>query len=228
MARRLHEYRLFLREFRRHFKTTGAVLPSSRFLARALCRYLREDERPARRVLEVGPGTGAVTQRLVELLKEGDTFDLVELNDSFVRRLKKRFRREPGFQRVAERARVLHHPVEELAADQKYDIIISGLPLNNFSEHSVEQILKLLVEHLAPGGTLSFFQYIAVRPARALVSRSEERKRLQGVGRVLHSLLTAGEVRREWILPNVPPAYVHHVRMDNGTWPAADDGKSDE
>ena len=52
----------------------------------------------------------------------------------------------------------------------KYDVIVSGLPLNNFSPADVERILAVLCGRLAPRGTLSFFEYIAMRPARALVS----------------------------------------------------------
>ena len=40
-------------------QTTGAILPSSRGLARAMTRPMRQAKGP-RRILEVGPGTGAV------------------------------------------------------------------------------------------------------------------------------------------------------------------------
>ena len=65
----------------------------------------------------------------------------------------------------------------------------------------------------SPGGTLSFFEYIAVRPARAMVSGAGERARLRGVGAALHRLLSKGEIRRDWVWPNVPPAWVHHVEI---------------
>ena len=60
--------------------------------------------------------------------------------------------------------------MEDLPADEPYDLIISGLPLNNFSVADVERILEVMHRLLRPGGTLSFFEYIAIRPARALVS----------------------------------------------------------
>lgn len=212
MAQRLSEYRLFLREFFRNFHTTGAVLPSGRWLAAALARYVGASETP-QRILEVGPGTGAVTQKIVAALGSEDCLDLVELNDSFVEQLRERFRSDPGFQPAADRARVLHCAVEELPDDASYDLIISGLPLNNFTAEQVSQILSVLLRILKPGGTLSFFEYIAIRRLRSVVSGRQERERLRGIGKALDGVLRGNEIRRDWIWPNVPPAWVHHVRL---------------
>lgn len=212
MPQRLSEYRLFLREFFRNFHTTGAVLPSGRRLAAALARYVAADGAP-KRILEVGPGTGAVTRQIVAALGPEDRLDLVELNSSFVEQLRERFRSDPEFQPAADRARVLHCAVEELPTEEPYDLIISGLPLNNFAAAQVEQILSVLKGVLKPGGTLSFFEYIAIRRLRAMVSGRQERERLRGIGKALDAVLQGNEIRRDWIWPNVPPAWVHHVRL---------------
>ncbi len=205
--------RVFWRQFRSQFHTTGAVLPSGRFLARSMARYVGQHA-GGDRVLEVGPGTGAVTSRIVRSLGPHDRLDLVELNDEFVRRLNERFAGEEPFRRVAERCRVLHCGVEELPAGEPYDLVISGLPLNNFSVADVERLLAAMRRLLKPGGTLTFFEYIAIREARALVSGRGERARLRGIGEALGRLLGPYEVRRDWIWPNVPPAWVHHLRID--------------
>ena len=41
-----------------------------------------------------------------------------------------------------------------------------------------------------------------------------ERVRLQGIGKALASILGPHEIKRDWIWPNVPPAWVHHVRFN--------------
>ena len=213
MRRRLSECGLFLKEFLRNFHTTGAILPSGRFLAAALARFVGQQSAGARRILEVGPGTGAVTRRIIAALGPRDQLDLVELNESFVQRLRDRFQTDPAFQPAARRTRVLHCPVEELPQDGSYDLIISGLPLNNFSVAEVERILAALSGLLKPGGTISFFEYIAVRRLRALLSGHAERARLRGIGKALGVILNGHEIRRDRIWPNVPPAWVHHVRL---------------
>jgi phospholipid N-methyltransferase len=212
MSSKLAELRLFFREFRQNFHSTGSITPSSRFLAKALARFVSGGAVP-RRVLEVGPGTGAVTQQIVRRLGPQDRFDLVELNDSFVSLLRERFQNEPAFRAVADRSRIYHQRVEELPEKSAYDVIISGLPLNNFDAGNVSQILRTFAELARPGGTLSFFEYIAVRPMRSVIGGASERQRLREIGVLLHDLLHKREIRRDCVLVNVPPAWVHHVRF---------------
>ena len=154
----LSDYRVFWREFRQTFHTTARHCSQWPRLARALTRFAQAGlqancptsfptsspvggvDRP-RRILEVGPGTGAVTAVLVERLGPNDRLDLVELNDRFVARLRERSRHGAKISGRARACRVLHQPVEQVPAEEPYDLLISGLPLNNFSVESVEQIL---------------------------------------------------------------------------------------
>jgi phospholipid N-methyltransferase len=251
MSQQWADYRVFWREFRRTFESTGAVLPSGRALSRALTRYVRDGEThvaeflrnsdvavsaaasaavseklpyvrmavserlpyvKSRRILEVGPGTGAVTARIIHDMRADDRLELVERNDQFVARLRERLQRDEMLRPCAERITLHHAGVEELSEDRPYDVIVSGLPLNNFSVAFVEQLIGKLSRLLAPGGTLSFFEYIAVRRAKAVLGRQAERERLRGIGHVLGELLDAHEICRDRVLANVPPAWVHHVR----------------
>ena len=208
----MSEYGLFFREFLHNFHTTGAILPSGRRLSKTLARYVGEPSPASRRILEVGPGTGAVTKHIISALQPLDRLDLVELNKSFVERLEHRFQSDPLFQAVAERTRILHCPIQELPHESTYDLIISGLPLNNFSVDLVENILQSLLSLLKPGGTLSFFEYIAVRRLKTLVSGSAERQRLRGIEQIMHNLLKTQDIRRDAVWSNVLPAWVHYVR----------------
>lgn len=217
----LKDHRLFFQQFVENFHTTGALAPSSRWLAQALARYVpghnASADCPARRILEVGPGTGAVTRWIVPRLTPADSFDLVELNDSFVDHLKRRFEHDPFFRPAREQARILHQSVEAVEPAGGYDAIVSGLPLNNFSGELVGQILKTLSSLLAPGGTLSFFEYVGVRPVKQTLAGRHERARLTEIGQHLCALLKPHEFHRECVLRNLPPAWVHHVRLTPGT-----------
>src|SRR4051812_29421510 len=86
----------FLRQFRTRQHDTGSLLPSSPALARALATQFRSGT-PPRRVLEVGPGTGAVTEALLQLLRPGDQFDIVEINEHSIALLERRFAEESLF-----------------------------------------------------------------------------------------------------------------------------------
>src|SRR5437867_2526812 len=126
------ECQQFYRQFREQYHTTGSILPSSRALARAMTRPMRQSRGP-RRILEVGPGTGAITAAIVRLLRPGDQFDIVEINADFVAYLGQRFAEEPDFRRQRSRSRIMHCPLQEVPGEAVYDFMISGLPLNNFS-----------------------------------------------------------------------------------------------
>jgi phosphatidylethanolamine/phosphatidyl-N-methylethanolamine N-methyltransferase len=236
MRQQWADYRVFWRQFRDAYNSTGAVLPSGRALARALSRYVREPAEgeaasaagngvqprqtplTARRILEVGPGTGAVTAQIIHDMRPDDRLDLVERNDQFVTHLRERMTMAEPFRSAADRITLLHAPVEELPNDQQYDLIISGLPLNNFSIDSVREIMNKFRRLLAAGGTLSFFEYVAVRRAKSLLSGRAERERLAGISRLFRELLTS-EVRRDLVVANVTPAWVHHVRFAAGSHP---------
>jgi phosphatidylethanolamine/phosphatidyl-N-methylethanolamine N-methyltransferase len=213
MRQALAEYSTFLREARGSFATTGAVLPSGRFLARAIASQLRGGNGPVR-VLEVGPGTGALTWEIVRYIRPQDHFDVVELNAGFVSALQQRFHRDWHFRRVAQRTRILHMPVQELEGAHSYDFVISGLPLNNFSTELVHAIFQSFFRLTKPGGVLSFFEYLWIRDVRRLFVDRPERHRLRRIGSLIDRYLKRYEFRCDTVVINVPPALVHHLRLE--------------
>lgn len=207
----LTEHLEFFRQFRSRFETTGAVAPSSRFLARAMVRPLACRTQPTR-VLEVGPGTGAVTAQIVQHLKPGDTFDLVEINDEFAALLRERFNGDRHFQSAADRSQVHCLPLQEFRPSAPYDVIISGLPFNNFPAPLVEELLDHCLGLLAPGGEMAFFEYMFVRPARRRLSGRATRERLGEIERILQQRFATCRCGIDWVFLNVPPAWVQHLK----------------
>jgi phospholipid N-methyltransferase len=214
MSNRLADARLFFQEFRRNFHSTGAVAPSGQRLARTLAHYVdhRTDDRP-KRILEVGPGTGAVTRQIIRRMHRNDRLDLVEINQNFVDRLNDLFRNDPEYREVSPRSAVHCTRIENLHTDAPYDVIISGLPLNNFAVEEVEAVISILRRLTAERATLTFFQYMGIRRVKAVVSGRDERARLRGIDQVLGDLLKTHEFRRDWVWSNVPPAWVHHLKF---------------
>lgn len=207
----LKEHLEFFRQFRSRFETTGAVAPSSRYLARAMAEPLARRTEPTR-VLEVGPGTGAVTGEIVKNLGPDDRFDLVEINEEFAGMLRQRFAGDGRFQPAADRTEVHCLPLQEFQPEAPYDVIISGLPFNNFPAPLVEELIDHCLGLLAPGGELAFFEYMFVRPARRLVSSRPTRQRLGEIERILQQRFADCRVCTDWVFANVPPAWVQHLR----------------
>jgi phospholipid N-methyltransferase len=166
-----------------------------------------------RRILEVGPGTGVVTNEIFLQMGPSDTLTLVELNDRFVAALRERLESDPRWQPHARRVQIEHLPVEELGTDKPFDAIVSGLPFNNFEPETIQNIFDRLAQLARPGTTLSFFEYVGVRKVKGLVSKLDERNRLAGVEATLAKARREWQFDRDCILANVPPAWVHHLRF---------------
>jgi len=196
--------RLFIRQARRDFLHTGAIAPSSRFLARAVTSVIASLGRPVE-VLEAGAGTGALTEEILRRLPDGSHLDIYEINPIFSGHLERRF---GGRERVS----VINRKVQEIPAGSHYDAIVSGLPLNNFEPSLVKEILSRLFEALRPGGVLTYFEYLLIRELKSLATGRQERQRLRRVGRVTGGYLQKYEFRRDAVILNIPPAVVHHLR----------------
>ena len=208
------DYLTFFRQFRSRFETTGAIAPSSRFLASAMANPLkkRDPNKGPVRVLEIGPGTGAVTGSLVKYIREGDTFDLVELNEVFAATLDQRFESDPAWNRVRSNATVHVRPLQEFSIDKPYDFIISGLPLNNFPAELVTEIADCYFKLLAPGGVLSYFEYMYIRSIRKRLSKKSDRARLRSIDDTLGAYVKQHRFKRNWVFVNFPPAWVQHLK----------------
>ena len=208
----LTECRQFYRQFRDQYHTTGSIMPSSRALARAMTRPLRLCKTP-RRILEIGPGTGAITAEIVRHLRPGDQFDIVEINADFVAFLGQRFSEEPDFRKQRTRTRIMHCPLQEVPGHEAYDFMISGLPLNNFSPELVEDIYQSYERLLTPAGTLTSFEYVWVREMKMPFVRGAEKTRLTKLTQYLEAKFRRYQIGQEIVFLNVPPAVARHLRF---------------
>jgi phospholipid N-methyltransferase len=205
----------FLRETTRNFGTIGAVFPSSRFLAREIVSLIDLRDGGNVRVLEVGAGTGAVTETIVESLGHGDELDLYEINPVFVRHLKERFehRRGKGKGASSPKVRVFGESVQSIRPTERYDFIISTLPFNSFEPKFVADVLKLYRQILKPGGYLTYFEYLLVREFTRPFGSKAFRHRIRGVEKVMKDFEKRYMVERGTVLLNVPPAIVRHLQF---------------
>jgi phosphatidylethanolamine/phosphatidyl-N-methylethanolamine N-methyltransferase len=148
----------FLRSWIEKPLTTGAVMPSSKALARTMAGYV--DPGSTGPVIELGPGTGAVTQALVEHGVDPARLVLVEFNPSFCRMLRARYPAATVVQGDAYRLRhLLESAIRESAA-----AIVSGLPLVTKPLRTRLRLISDAMALLAPGAPFIQFTYAMVPP----------------------------------------------------------------
>ncbi len=194
--------------------TVGAVAPSSPGLAGALCEPFSRRTKPAR-VLEVGAGTGPITRRLGKLIGDKDELDVCEIQPEFAEILDREVLGGPDFAAaVAEgRVRLLCCPVQEIAAEEPYDFIISGLPLTAFELPDVKDVFAAFRRCLKPDGVLSYFEYVGLRRLSCSLGVGERRARVRSVSAFLTDQIRRHQFDRRNVLINIPPAHARHFRF---------------
>jgi phosphatidylethanolamine/phosphatidyl-N-methylethanolamine N-methyltransferase len=183
IAKRLDDEVQFIRSWMEKPLATGAVMPSGKPLARAMAKCV--DPQREGPVIELGPGTGAVTAALVAQGIDPSRLVLVEFNPTFCRLLRTRYPEATVVQGDAYSIKrllgsLLRHPAAA---------VVSGLPL--FTK-PLKFRLRLLADAftlLAPEAPFVQFTYAVVSP----IPRS-------------YSGARASASERIWL--NVPPARV--------------------
>lgn len=214
----LHHRLRFLTGYFRNPHIVGALSPSSPALAAALCEPFRRCDRPAT-VLEIGAGTGAITRYLGPLLGEKDALDVCELHPDFADILERDVLTKPEFAPGVEtgRIRLLRQPVQDLTFENRYDFIISGLPLTAFKLRDVRDVFRVIRRSLKPDGVLSYFEYVGLRRTSRLLSLGRRRTRIQWVSAYLSRNIRDHQFDRTIVLQNIPPAHARHLRFEKGS-----------
>lgn len=185
---------LFAR-FLRHPGQVGALCPSSRSLAVEMTRDVGMET--ARTVVELGPGTGAITREIIPRLPDRAGFLTVELDPGMADCLRSRF----------PRARVVCGSASDLpdilktAGVPRADVILSGLPWAVFPTRLQDEILDGVLTGLASGGFFATFAYIQ---GVVLPGGIRFRRKLES----LFSEVTCSPI----VWRNLPPAFVYRCR----------------
>lgn len=146
---------LFARNFFRHPRMLGSIIPSSRFLIRQLLQPI--DWAAARVIVEYGPGVGSITAEILARMRPDATLIAIETNPEFVRFLGTAF--------PDDRLRVMAgsaESVDEILRRLGYEhanYIISGIPFSTISAELRERILRKTSVALAPGGSFLVYQF---------------------------------------------------------------------
>lgn len=195
----------FLTQALRDFRHTGALWPSSPILARAMTRSVSRIP-GQRRILEVGPGTGAFTKAILKKLRSGDQFDLVEINERFCRKLEKEVLSEYRDRHPGVAVRLHCAPIEDAKLSGPYDVIVCGLPFNNFPPKLMRQIFRRMFALLKEDGELVYFEYVGVRAVKRPVVDGAGRAQLRRIDAIGKSLRRKHQGSTELVLGNFPPA----------------------
>lgn len=203
----------FLKESLRNFRTTGALAPSSRFLARGIARQIPRDIPEDFKILEVGAGTGAITVELARRLNGRGHLACWELSPDFCQQLRTLIETHDAFKAMDGHLDVHEGDVLKLPRKPQFDMIVSGLPFNCFHPDEVREFLEHFRGMLQPNGLLVWFEYVAIRKIQQPFVGKARREQLKGISEVMRAFLQRHQHGQEIIPMNFPPARIRHLRF---------------
>jgi phosphatidylethanolamine/phosphatidyl-N-methylethanolamine N-methyltransferase len=186
---------LFLKRFLANPGLIGAILPSSPALCREITSHINIESSEA--VIELGPGTGVITDEILSRINHQAKFVAIELDNKMYETLR---RNRPALNIVNDSAENLPEIMEN-AKIKHLNTIISGLPWAAFHEKLQLGILNAIVNSLCDGGYFTTFAYLQglMLPAG---------QRFKKLLRKSFKEVTISRV----IWTNVPPAIVYRCK----------------
>ena len=181
---RIGESMVFLKRFVGAPRQVGSVTPSSRWLTRAMLD--RVDWKNARNIAELGAGTGVFTRELVKRANPEAKLLVFEVDPALQELIRRENPNHSGLR--------LHGDAQELLSIMKdqgmetLDFVISSLPFTVLPREVGTNILNAVQDALKPGGRFVAYQY----------------------SNIMRPVLDARfpDIRRKFVLLNVPPAFV--------------------
>ncbi len=192
LRRQLNQNLSMLRAAIRRPKEVSTIFPTSPALARALLQG--HSFKKAELVVELGPGTGAITRPLQPRLPRRTEYLGVELVPSLVKTLRKEF---PKLNFVQDSA--VH--LDRILGQRQADSIVSSIPWTLLNPEVQEDLLEAIVGALKPGGIFSTYVclnaawYPAAKNLKYLLARSFPSMQKSPI-----------------VWANIPPAFVYTCR----------------
>ena len=172
----------FLTQFFRNPKGMGSIIPSSPLLGQAMASFVPIQRAPL--ILELGPGTGAITKALINSGVSREHLMCLEMSPKMITHLKRRF---PRVNVIEGNACQLQTILDDNYG--KVDAIVSSLPLKSIPGPVVEEIIEQIHDSLSEEGVIIQFTY-DLRPSRSAYLKKFTR------------------VNSKLVVGNVPPARV--------------------
>ena len=146
---------LFARNFFRHPRMLGSIVPSSRFLIRQLLQPI--DWARADLIVEYGPGVGSITAEVLRQMRPDATLIAIEMNPDFVKYLRSSFTDKRL--RVVEGSAVSVDEILRRFGYARANYIISGIPFSTIPAPLRERILRKTHDVLESGGAFLVYQF---------------------------------------------------------------------
>jgi len=206
----IREIATFAKGFLKNPSDVGSPFPCSSSVGYELMNYIVRsmNQNPSKplRILEVGAGTGSVTQVLARVLRPIDHLDCIELSPDYCATLQNKFGAFPT---------ISIHCVDlnEFRHEVSYDFIISTLPLNSFDLELLNNTLAQFKNLIKPGGIVSYVAIAGMAQAKQYFSWGNAKKKNADTINVLKQFRKQYQIDSATVLTTCPPIRVYHLQL---------------
>lgn len=202
---------LFLMNAFKQPNIVGAILPCTsgvgKELTRCMVRSQRVHPEHPLRILEVGAGTGAMTEIIVGHVRDIDQVDVVEISPEFCSVLHDKFDKYKNLS-IHCMSIIDWHP------EQAYDFIISTLPFNSFDYELMDSIINHLTLLIKSGGVLSYVAYAGIAQLKKPFLWGKKRADHKRKMKRLKEWRRQYKIAKKTIIKNVPPINIYHLCIE--------------
>lgn len=206
----LGERFVFAKEFFKSPGGVGTVFPCSQSVGAELVKYIVKSQQsnPSKplRILEVGAGTGSITEVIASSLRSIDCLDAVELSEDMSVVLHKKF---------DSKSNISVHCISILdwSPQYHYDFIISTLPFTLFDIDMMVNAIEHLKKLIKPYGVLSFVAYLGGSTLKSFFAFGGQGREQRKKSAILKNLRGTYEIGSTVVWKNVPPINVYHLQI---------------
>lgn len=209
----LREGVLFLHRFIASPESIGSAFPSSQYLIHAMTRKISEDVNEStspRKYLDVGAGTGSFSKGILEKMRPQDSLDIVEYDESLCKLLQRRFGNLPN-------VKIHNISIFEFSPEYKYDVIVTGLPLNNFTSEEVACAFEKYASLSRSEGSFSYFEYMFFptlgQTLRKVFNHRKSYENVEKIHAIKQELQNRYPTEIDHVFWNMTPARAIHCKV---------------
>lgn len=200
----------FLGKFIAKQKEIGSLFPSSHWLCGQMVAEIDPPTTEQRFFLELGAGSGAVTEAILKKMGPNDRLDVIECDSELAESVQQLIDQSG----MASQVTVHKVYAQGFISHRKYDHILSSLPLNNFSSELVESIYAKIKELLKDTGKFTYFEYIGLGAIRCRIlffTEFSSYHDLKTILQIKKSFCKQKKCKTKEVWGNIFPARVVHL-----------------
>lgn len=153
--------KIFVKEMLGNSREVGTIASTSKYAARVLAPVIHKKDSP-KVIVELGAGTGSVTEAIAKKIRPIDLFISIECNENLFDVCKRKLVDYSGQKNIILLCDIAQNLPNILKKHNvKYvDEIICTIPFRVLPKKDTAQILNIIKTVLKPGGLFSFIRYI--------------------------------------------------------------------